>query len=65
MVERGEHFYVSLTQALRVDNDADVERKAAFFRIEVEVDRYHLADFHPEKLYRGIDLEPAQCLIEA
>ncbi|MNK94209.1 hypothetical protein D3C87_1144020 [compost metagenome] len=65
MIERSEHFRVGLPQTLRVDHDADVEREAAFFCIEIEIDRNDPADFHAEKLHRRIDLEPAQCLIEA
>ena len=65
MIERLEHFDVGLAQALRVDHDADIDRKGAFFLVEIQIDRHHLADFDAEEFHRRIDLEPAQGLIEA
>ena len=60
-----EHFLVSLTQALRIDHDADIDREAVFLRVEIEIDRDHLANLHALEFDRSINLEPAQCLIEA
>ncbi|MNS80292.1 hypothetical protein D3C72_1139670 [compost metagenome] len=60
MLEFGEHLFVGLTETLRVNDDTDVKREGAFFRIEIQVDAHDPADFHTEELDRRIDLEPAQ-----
>ncbi|MNJ70302.1 hypothetical protein D3C77_667510 [compost metagenome] len=65
MFERFEQLGVCSTQALWVNDDADVDRKGAFFGIEIQVDRHHLADFHTQKLHRRIDFQATQCLIES
>ncbi|MNE62379.1 hypothetical protein D3C80_1576540 [compost metagenome] len=51
-------------QAFRIDDDTDVDRETAFDFIEVQVHRDHPANFHPQKLYRCIDLQAAHRLIE-
>ncbi|MNO81231.1 hypothetical protein D3C76_724640 [compost metagenome] len=49
---------------MRINHDADVDREGAFFRVEIQIDRHHLADFDAEEFHRGIDLEAAQGLVE-
>jgi hypothetical protein len=60
VLEFGEHLFVGLTETLRVNDNADVKREGAFFRIEIQVDAHDPADFHTEKLDGCIDLESAQ-----
>ena len=56
MIQGSQHLRMRLAQALRIDHDADVHRKAARLRIEIQIDRYDLADFHPQELYRCVYL---------
>ncbi|MCY1418819.1 hypothetical protein D9M71_343880 [compost metagenome] len=64
MIERLEHLFVGLAQALRVNHDADVDRKGTILLVVIQIDRHHLADFHTEEFHRSIDLEPAHRLVE-
>ncbi|MNG93750.1 hypothetical protein D3C79_527250 [compost metagenome] len=60
MFERFEQLGVGPAQALRVNDDADVDRKGALFGVEIQVDRHHFADFHAQELYRRIDFQATQ-----
>ena len=60
-----EQLGVGLAEQLRVDHDADIDRKGALFRIEIQVDRHNPAELDAEKLHRCVDFQPAQGLIEA
>ncbi|MNF99777.1 hypothetical protein D3C84_826920 [compost metagenome] len=65
MPECLEQLGVRPAQALRINHDADVDRERALFDIEIQVDRDHPADFHPEELHRCADFQAAQGLVEA
>ncbi|MOA14795.1 hypothetical protein D3C78_1349170 [compost metagenome] len=56
---------MGLAQALWVDHHADVDRKAALFLIEIQIDGHHPANFHPEELHRRTDAQATQGLVEA
>ncbi|MNH37443.1 hypothetical protein D3C79_983480 [compost metagenome] len=59
-----EHLLVRPAQALRVDDDADIDRETAFDFIEVQVHRDHSANLHAQELDRRTDLEAAHRLVE-
>ena len=60
-----QQLLVGLTQAAGVDDRADHHREALGLFVVIQLDRYHPAEGHAQKLHWRIHIQPAQGLLEA